>query len=212
MALDSFFVCGNLSAYRSSVLPGSHLVRRLLFCLFWRNTLNNLGNLGNKVKHFAIKLKHLDGKSIEIKMTVIILEKYAGFWSHNHKELLFQIQKSPWVFQDDGKKKTLERNERRKWLHNSRRKKKVWVPRTEKHKWKCLQPGYSSKGKIILPHGTLKLDRQIIQHEDPEPEAMTATMRKETSWSKPPTEPPSSKRETSQTLLHGSNLVRPHGV
>lgn len=110
MALDSFFVCGNISAYRSSVLPASHLVRRLLFCLFWRNTLNNLGN---KVKHFIIKLKHLDGKSIKIKMTVIILEKYARFWSHNHKELLFQIQKSPWVFQDDGKKKTLERNERR---------------------------------------------------------------------------------------------------
>lgn len=43
-------------------------------------------------------------------MTVIILEKYTRFWSHNHKELLFQIQESPWVFQDDGKKKTLERN------------------------------------------------------------------------------------------------------
>lgn len=100
----------------------------------------------------------------------------------------------------------------KKWLHNSRRKKKVWVLRTEKHKWKCLQPGYSSKGKITFPHGTLKLDRQIIQHEDPEPEARTATMRKESSWSKPPTEPPSSKRETSQTLLHGSDLVRPHGA
>lgn len=40
-------------------------------------------------------------------------------------------------------------------------------------------------------------DGQIIQQEDPEPEAKTATMRKERPWSKPPAEPPSSERETS---------------